>query len=73
MSSLPNQKPPWDTNPHDAIASALTLLLRLTQATERIADRLDSWTHDPNREPKSFGEQIAGLDERGPELRVRRW
>lgn len=73
MSYLPRTEPPWDTSPGDAIASALTLMLRQTQALERIADRLDSWTHDPNRQPQGFGEEIAGLDERGPELRVRRW
>lgn len=51
---------------HAAIAQAVAL--------ERIADRLDSWTHDPAREPEVPGlGEITDLNNVGPELRVRRW
>lgn len=49
---------------------------RTADAMERIADRLDSWTYDPDdpehkrrlREAARQGKAVGG-----PELRVRRW
>lgn len=72
MSSLSRQEPPWDTDPHPAIASALQLMLRQAQALERIADRIDSLTFDPaDAEDGTWGPDPDAS--RGPELRVRRW
>lgn len=41
---------------------------RTADAMERIADRLDSWTFEPEVHPGEPGYRTAG-----PELRVRRW